>query len=144
MKTRIDRMAGLVASLAVLVVGLSVPSALFAQSTLTGVNIPFNFYVGELKFASGEYTVKVTGDYIKLSDGNGHSAFVLTTRVTKNNWRDTRNGLLVFNHYENAYFLSEVWREGYSNGNQLMKTSTEVQAARNNAASAPIALSAHR
>jgi hypothetical protein len=142
MKTSVRPLAGLVISLAlVLAAVVSVPSVAHAQSLLRA-KIPFEFIVGEQQFAPGNYTVLVTPAYIKVSDEDGHSRFVITNSLTKPALNRVRGGMLVFTRYDNSYFLSEVWREGYSSGNAVNKTSLEARIARNSSTKEPIALRA--
>ena len=144
MKVSRHLFVGLVTSLAVvLLLGVAAPPVLHAKTHL-GLKIPFEFYVGNQQFAPGDYTVVVTGAYIKVSDTNGHSVFVLTDPIKKPERMNVGSGLLVFTHYYNTYFLSEVWREGQSAGNELKKTALELQIARSSINRGPIALRAGR
>src|SRR5215475_841566 len=122
---------GLATSLAVvLTMGMGVPGVARGETELKA-KIPFEFYVGDKKFAPGDYKVLVCPTYIRLSDRKGNTSFVLTTGVTKSNWNSMHSGLLVFTTYDNYRFLSQVWREGYSAGNELIKAPLEIQVARN-------------
>lgn len=127
------RLVSLLTAMAIVVLaGVSVPAVTYAQSQM-GLKIPFDFYVGNQKFEPGEYTVLVSGAYIKISNGNGHSMFAMTNPVANPEWKGTSGGTLVFTHYDNYYFLSEVRRGGYSSANGLLKAPMEVQIARNSA-----------
>ena len=135
---------GLATTLAVaLTLGVGVPGIVHAQSDLKA-KIPFEFYAGNQKFAPGDYTVRDFGTYIQLSDRKGHSTFVMTTAVTKSNWRDIQNGLLVFSNYGEYRFLSQVWTEGYSFGKELLKVPLEVEIAQKELSNQKIALRAGR
>lgn len=144
MKTSTNRWVGLAASLALVVaMGMSVPSIAQAQSQMS-VKIPFEFFFGNDRFAAGDYTVLVSGAYIRLSDGNGHTTFLLTNSTTKPERKNLTAGLLVFNRYDNNHFLSEVWRAGYNTGNELIKAPQEIRLARNGTIKEPIVLRAAR
>ena len=125
----------------VVLAGVTVPAVAYAQSQMT-LKIPFDFYVGNQQFAPGDYTVLVSGAYIKISDGNGHSTFALTNPVASPGWKGASGGALVFTHYDNYYFLSEVRRGGYSSANALMQAPLEVQIAKISATREKIAYQA--
>jgi len=128
----------LTAVVIVALAGVSAPAVIYAQSQL-GLNIPFDFYVGSQKFEPGDYTVLVSGSYLKISDRRNHSVFVLTSPVANPGWRSTSGGALVFNRYDNYYFLTEVRRGGYSSANGLLKAPLEIQVARISATKEQIA-----
>lgn len=136
------RLISLLAAMAIVVLaGVSVPAVTYAQSQM-GLKIPFDFYVGDQKFQPGDYTVLVSGAYIKVSDGHGHSMFAITSPVANPGWNGTSGGALVFTRYDNYYFLSEVRMAGYSSANGLLKTPMEVQIARNSAINDKVAFQA--
>ena len=139
--SRVRLVSFLTAMTIVVMAGMSTVTPIYAQSAM-GLKIPFDFYVGNQKFEPGEYTVLVSGNYIKLSDTHGHSRFVLTNPVANPTWRTASGGSLVFTHYDDYYFLSEVRRSGYSAANGLMKAPLEVQIARNSSAKEKIAFQA--
>ena len=131
MKVSKSRLVSFLATTAMLVLaGVSVPTIAHAQSEM-GLKIPFDFYVGNQRFAAGSYTVLVSTNYVKISDGNGHSAFSITNAVANPGWRNANAGAVVFNHYDGYYFLTEVRRSGYSFANGLLKAPLEIQVARN-------------
>jgi len=143
MRTSTRHFIGLAMSLAVvLTLELGIPAVVHAETELRA-NIPFEFYVGDQKFTLGDYTVRVSGAYIRVFDRHGHSAFALTTGVTKSNRKDTE-GLLVFSNYENYRFLSQVWTTGYTAGKALLKAPLEVQAAWDKSKMEPTTLRASR
>jgi hypothetical protein len=130
MKISRVRFVSLLTAMAIVVLaGVSVPAVSYAQSELR-LKIPFDFYVGDQRFDSGSYSVFISGDYIKVSDGKGHSKFVLTDPVSYAGLMGSGGGALVFTHYDNYYFLSEVRRGGYSTAHGLKKAPLEIQVAR--------------
>jgi hypothetical protein len=55
---------------------------------------------------------------------------VLTSPVANPEWKDRVGGTLVFTHYDNYYFLSEVRRGGYSTAQGLLQAPLEIQVAK--------------
>jgi hypothetical protein len=98
-------------------------SAAFGQSDRqTIIHIPFNFTVGEKSFPAGKYIVERNRNnsdtvwVIKQKDDGG-SAILLTRAVRANDVVEQTR--LVFNRYDDLYFLSEFWTVGSQTGHQL-------------------------
>jgi hypothetical protein len=127
--SRVRFVSFLTAMAIVVLAGVSVPAVSYAQSQIA-LKIPFDFYVGDQRFEPGDYTVVISGAYVKISDGRGHSRFVMTNPVANPGWKGSSGGTLVFTHYDNYYFLSEVRRGGYSTANGLIQAPLEVQIAK--------------
>ena len=101
-----------------------------AQEPMT-VNIPFAFTAGEAALPAGEYRVqKMDGNgavlLIRCSEPTA-SAFVMTIGKQANEQQGKSK--LVFNRYNDHYFLSQVWNAGYSSGRELRKTQQEKEIA---------------
>jgi hypothetical protein len=104
------------------------------QSTVVG-DIPFAFQVGNKTLPAGEYRIQraPTADgciqLIRKNDG-APAMFVPTMPI------DSREGtsepVLIFNHYGNSYFLTQVWT-GSGTGRQLFKSKREKELASNQA-----------
>jgi uncharacterized membrane-anchored protein len=125
MKKRILAMASLL-----VVCSFAATQVARAQEPMT-VNIPFAFTAGEAALPAGEYRVqKMDGNgavlLIRCSDPTA-AAFV-TTIGTEAKEQQGRSKL-VFNRYNDHYFLSQVWNAGYSSGRQLRKTAREKEIA---------------
>lgn len=104
----------------------------FAFSTVPGkaqdhpklkVTIPFNFVVGRKELKAGEYLVQQFGSpenqSLQFLSENGDVqqtlfAVPIETNKTGNHER------LVFHHYGDQYFLSQVWLSGDENGHELI------------------------
>lgn len=91
----------------------TVSNSVQAQSDrLIGANVPFNFMIKDRALPAGEYVfslVRLAGsDAIKIQSADGHiNAFVPTrSAITRQNPIDAR---LVFNRYEDQYFLAQVF-----------------------------------
>jgi hypothetical protein len=120
---------------------VTLPTVAQAQTDLK-VNIPFSFYVGTQELPPGDYTVRVSGMYVRISDNNRHSAFVLTNQLANPEARTLGAGKLMFVRYGSYLFLSEVRRGGYTASNGLIKSNLETKVAKEVGASQPVAYAA--
>ena len=94
------------------------------------LTIPFEFYVGATKFPSGMYTVtRGANSVARLTNHGGNNAGILTID-TPNKARNV-DGSLVFNKYENTYFLSEIRWQHHAMAGALTKSRLEIEIARN-------------
>ena len=118
----------LLVTLGAVLATLNVPAPALAQSTPLSVTIPFDFHVGTSTLPSGTYIVTRIGEAIKISDGQGHSAFVIATAVP--NPAEKLDNQLVFNRYGDERYLSEVRWLGYSAARGLSKTTNEIELAK--------------
>jgi hypothetical protein len=108
-----------------------------AQSAKTiNVTIPFDFNVAGKMLPSGEYIVRPAarhtdeGWQILRKDGRV-AAFVLTMSIRSGAVNE--NSKLVFNRYDDQYFLSQVWMSGNSDGRGLFKSGRERSLVRESA-----------
>jgi len=114
---------------------LAMPYAVHAQLWAgMSVTIPFEFYVGDKKFPPGQYSVmRGTNSLARLTDNRGNNMAVFT--IDSPNKARNRDGELVFNEYEDRYFLAEIrWMHNGMAG-ALQKSKLEIEIARNVAAS---------
>lgn len=95
------------------------------------VNIPFDFAVGTKTLPAGEYSVKDSPTLQTLllidRDDPSQGAFLLTQPVDAHGLQSESK--LVFNRYDNRYFLSQVWSAGKSRGRQLSRSDREKEMA---------------
>ena len=105
-----------------LLVLLTFSSAFGQSDRQTIIHIPFNFSVGEKSFPAGKYVIERNRNnsdtvwVIKQKDDDG-SSILLTQPVRANDVvEETR---LVFNRYNDLYFLSEFWTVGSQTGHQV-------------------------
>lgn len=105
-----------------------------AQSKHFSIKIPFNFMVGETAFPAGEYTVEPirrdSQSVWLLENKNRHFNIVFTTipvwdSVTQSQTR------LVFNRYDDQYFLSQISTAGENSSRELRMRHWERQLAKN-------------
>jgi hypothetical protein len=116
-----------------LLLSVAAAGVCYAQQSALAGNIPFAFQVGNKTLPAGEYRIEqvATADrclqLIRQEDGKP-LMFVPTMPV------DPREGksepVLIFNHYGNSYFLSQIWT-GMGTGRQLFKSEREKELARN-------------
>src|SRR5215831_2187870 len=104
------------------------------------VKIPFNFNVGTQAFPAGEYTLKpLLPHTMVLRNQAGQPLTNITTNSVESSEVQT-SVKLVFNGYGGQYFLTQIWNAGDSTGQQLAKSSVEVEMARKYPAGEQIAL----
>lgn len=104
------------------------------------VRIPFSFTAGTQTLPAGEYSLKPLLPHTMLL--RNQSGQVLTSIAT-NSIESTlvpRSVKLVFNGYGGQYFLAEIWRAGDSIGQELIKSSSEIEMARKHPSGQQVAL----
>jgi hypothetical protein len=94
-------------------------------------DIPFAFTAGNAMLPAGEYRVqKLDGNsavlLIRCSDTR--AAAMVITNGTQANGPQSQSKL-VFNRYDNRYFLAQVWTAGSIRGRALPKSSQEKELA---------------
>ena len=105
-----------------LLVLLTFSSAFGQSDRQTIIHIPFNFSVGEKSFPSGKYVIERNRNnsdtvWVIRNTDNDRSAIVVTRSARANDVvEETR---LVFNRYDDLYFLSEFWTVGSQTGHQV-------------------------
>jgi len=105
-----------------LLVLLTFSSAFGQSDRQTIIHIPFNFIVGEKSFPAGKYVferIRKDSDTVWVighKDDTGKA--LLLTRPGRANdvVNETR---LVFNRYDDLYFLSQFWIVGSQTGHEL-------------------------
>src|SRR6185295_6859377 len=105
-----------------LLVLLTFSSAFGQSDRQTIIHIPFNFTVGEKSFPSGKYVIERNRNnsdtvWVIRNKDNDRSAIVVTRSARANDVvEETR---LVFNRYDDLYFLSEFWTVGTQTGHEI-------------------------
>lgn len=117
-----------VTALTGLLVLFAFSSALGQSDRQTIIHIPFNFSVGEKSFAAGKYVIQRnrrdsdTVWVIRHKDNSGKA--VLLTRSARAN--DTQEETkLVFNRYDDLYFLTGFWLAGSNTGREIQISDKE-------------------
>ena len=114
--------------------GVAVAQAQIASDTRIQADIPFNFTVGDATLSAGKYEVRRIEDLaqnileIRSVDGRASVIFDATPAQTKDT-RPSDQSELVFDKYGDRYFLSQIWVEGTSTGNELLKSRMEKKVA---------------
>lgn len=103
-----------------------------AQGTVesTKVAIPFAFSVGNEQLPAGKYVISKNGNTLLIRNTNGKGSVATLPAQTVANDGQAAIGRLVFNRYNDQYFLSEIWIPGEGLGRQLKIRATELAAAR--------------
>jgi len=111
-----------------LLVLLTFSSAFGQSDRQTIIHIPFNFSVGEKSFPSGKYVIERNRNnsdtvWVIRNKDNERSAIVVTRPARANDVvEETR---LVFNRYDDLYFLSEFWIPGSNTGREIQISNRE-------------------
>ena len=92
-------------------------------------NIPFAFTAGNMTLPAGEYRVEKVQQsspalLIRRTDGSAYM-IVMTSAIQVN--APQAQTKLIFHHYANGYFLSQVWTEGSARGRELPKSTKEKE-----------------
>ena len=103
-----------------------------AQESMV-VDIPFAFVAGNATLPAGEYRVEKLERnsavlLIRCTDP-GAAAMVLTNAAQANELQSQSK--LIFNRYDNHYFLSQVWTPGDNTGRELLMPRVERELAKN-------------
>ena len=120
---------------------LSLASLLTAGSAVAAdraakATIPFAFNVGDMVLPAGEYTISQAGQgpsgviEIRSTDTRHH----MMTTAHNDLKKPTQGGELVFNHYGDKYFLTEVLCPSAGVSMQLSPSKMEKKARTNEAA----------
>jgi hypothetical protein len=111
------------------VIGLAA-ACLYAEPPITA-QIPFPFHVGDSVLPAGSYTTSNIGGsgtllVLRSADGKA-SVIVLSSAVHPSD--GPAQPTLVFNRYEEKYFLSQVWTGSGGSGRQLRQSRHETEMA---------------
>ena len=111
-----------------LLVLLTFSSAFGQSDRQTIIHIPFNFSVGEKSFPSGKYVIERNRNnsdtvWVIRNRETDRSAIVVTRSARANDVVEETG--LVFNRYDDLYFLSEFWIAGGLNGHEVPASSRE-------------------
>jgi hypothetical protein len=105
-----------------------------AQSKRNSIDIPINFIVGQKTFPAGEYTVEPTRQDSQnewlLENTNRHFSVVFTTIPVWSSVTQEQTKL-VFNRYDDQYFLSQIYTAGDNSSRELRMRHWERQLAKN-------------
>ena len=91
------------------------------------IDIPFDFTVGNKSLPAGHYTIeRVNGGVESLAiHCNETNTSVMTLTYSGKSIKEETPASLVFRHYGDTYFLTEVWEQGRDAARQLPQSSAE-------------------
>jgi hypothetical protein len=95
------------------------------------VNIPFAFTAGDATLPAGEYRVQKlerNSAVLLIHCWDARVAIFVVTNPAQAKELQSQSKL-VFNRYDNRYFLSQVWTAGSTRGRQLRKSPKEKEMA---------------
>jgi hypothetical protein len=102
-----------------------------AHAQITGeieANIPFQFHAGNTKFPPGRYVIHVFENtdlgVMEISSADGSTSALFEVRQAEANSAPAKTEL-IFNKYENRYFLAKLFDEGDPNGSTVDKSRYE-------------------
>ena len=127
-----ENMKRIIAALGIALMGLLSPIAVSHGSAQIDqplvAKIPFNFTVCREELPAGKYTVflasSATSQLLAIRSEDGRSMYIACTQSV-NSPKTVTEGMLVFNRYDDQYFLSEAWWPGYTMGHELVKSDRE-------------------
>jgi len=100
------------------------------QSPSIKVKIPFTFNIGNQSFEAGDYTLKALIQHTTgLQNQNGRTLSNISSNSIEAAAAPSSTEL-VFNRYNEHYFLAQIWEAGSNIGKQLIKSPAEVEMAR--------------
>lgn len=86
------------------------------------VDVPFAFSVAGANLPAGHYIIAQQIDMIKIFNHHSQAVYVPTHSTLRTKADGSK---LVFHHYGDTYFLSEVWVTGNTSGKQLFPSRSE-------------------
>ena len=95
------------------------------------VNIPFAFVAGETTLPAGEYRVQKmdrNSAVLLINCREPNASIIVVTNATSGA-KQQEQSKLVFNRYNDHYFLSQVWSAGFITGRELQKGKREKEIA---------------
>ncbi len=105
-----------------------------AQSQRSSINIPFSFNVGQKTLPAGEYTVepiRKDSQNVWLVENKNGRANVLFTTIDVWSSKTQEETKLIFNKYDDQYFLSQICTAGDNSSRELPVRRWERQLAKN-------------
>jgi hypothetical protein len=102
-----------------------------AQTPMSAeVNVPFDFSAGKATLKAGAYRIKKrAGNVLAITSADGKRTTLLDAPLAIGSRGFKSGSRLVFNRYDDQYFLSQVWLS-VDAGRQLFTSGAESRAAR--------------
>jgi hypothetical protein len=117
-------------SIAITTFGLLMTMAvaqLHGQSRLRiAVHIPFDFVAGETRCSAGKYTIaQLTEKTILIRSTDGRTSVIMHAPQSASSGGGRLAERVVFRHYDDQYFLSQVWLTRTETGHALDTSNAE-------------------
>jgi hypothetical protein len=133
MRNNISRSVLSIISALVVFTALVAASAAARTSRSLVVQIPFDFHIGGKTLPAGKYIVErstqASADGLSLRSVDKNAGVFALTSTVQSNWRQS-DSRLVFNKYQDQYFLAQFWTSGEASGRALIKSDKERTAER--------------
>ena len=121
-------------------------AAAFAQSdAVMQANIPFEFHVGATILPAGHYEVRpqVNPGVLSIRCRESKAGAMIVMHAVEAG-KTPEAPTLVFNRYNDTYFLSRVWTPEYSQGRELPRSKAELEYARESSPAQPVVVALGR
>jgi hypothetical protein len=124
----------LIGALSMLLLGGSA----LAQTVHVQLNVPFDFTVGSKILPAGQYELRSAGQpnnprLLELCRMDGAIEMYIPASDVQSTSASSETKV-VFRHYGNVYFLSQLWTAGTRAGWEFPKTRAEISEAKNDSA----------
>jgi len=133
MKANISRRALGIFSTLVLFAALVASSVHAGSSGRVVFHVPFDFVAAGKTLPAGEYFIVRSTldsqDILSLRRVDNNEGIYILTSTVRSNWAP-KDSKLVFNRYEDQYFLAEFWNSGEESGRKVIKSDKERTLAR--------------
>jgi hypothetical protein len=103
-------------------------SGLQAQTRLEA-NIPFEFRMGKTTLPAGDYLFDYSSRLLIVHQEDGHHTAVMTLTSPVSRTKAPATGIVEFNRYSDAYFLSKIFTAGSPEGEAVPKSAREKELA---------------
>jgi hypothetical protein len=128
MRNNISRSVLSIISAFVLLATLVAASAQARTSRSLVVQIPFDFHIGGKTLPAGKYIVErstqASAEGLSLRSVDRNTGVFVLTSTVQSHWRQS-DSRLVFNRYQDKYFLAQLWTSGEASGRELIKSDKE-------------------
>jgi hypothetical protein len=126
MKQRILAMAATFAAL----MAVAVVSANAQRGARLEAHVPFDFAAGDTRLKAGDYSVtRIARNAFLLRSVDRKASVIVQAPVAIEQRREGSPARLVFRHYGNEYFLTQVWSDVSGEGRQVNTSKTEERLA---------------
>ena len=115
----------------VITLSLVLISLVPAYAQTVTANIPFSFFVDDVRLPAGDYVISSPSERVVIIQ----HVRGLESKATITNYGSSTNSdgraKLVFHKYGNAYFLAAAWLPNSDHAREFYASASEIQVARN-------------